>query len=117
MHGSWPFSRGRTATVINMMINPRNQERTGDPDRTAVVDGCGWNPGATSGTTIGGVQVQQSPRLYGPYDLDIDPNATIIVDDVDGEWYVDGEVLRWRNDLTGRETCCEVPLTRTRGAR
>lgn len=114
--GSWPWRHGRTVTVIVHGIDDRTQDRVADPDRSAIVEGCAFDPGTTNATAVAGVTVTQQPRLFGPYELDVEVRATTVLIDGD-EWEVDGAVLRWRNDLTGREACSEIPLTRTRGAR
>lgn len=114
--GSWPFRNGRTVAVSVYIQNDRTGERTADPDRTTVIEGCAFDPGTTSATVANGVTVEQQPRLFGPFDIDVEPHLTTVL--IDGDDYeVDGVALRWRNDITGREACAEVPLTRTKGPR
>lgn len=117
MAGGWPFRHGRTVTVTVHTVNDRTQDRTPDPERSAVVDGCAFDPGSTAADVTVGVAVTNRPRLFGPIDLDVEPHATTVNVDGHGEFEVDGDPLRWRNDLTGRDACSEVPLIRKRGPR
>ena len=112
----YPFRRGRTVTITRHTIDQRTQQRTPLPaaQQPAPVPSCAYDPGSTRENDAGS-QVTQSPRFFGPYSIDVRPDDEITVAGVDGVFQVDGEVLRWRNDLTGREHCSEVKLTRKRG--
>jgi hypothetical protein len=110
----WPFRRGRTVNVTVYTSDKRTQERTVDDEDSFVMLRCAYDPGSTRENEDGS-QVTQSPRVFGPYDAAVPTDATITVAGVDGLWEVDGEILRWRNDLTGTEACCEIKLTRKRG--
>jgi hypothetical protein len=118
MAGGWPFRHGRTVTVTVYDLDPRTKDRTPDPDRSAIVEACAFDPGSTAADVSTGVSVTIKPRLFGPYDLDVEPHATTIaIAGEPGEFEVDGEPLRHHNDLTGRYACSEIPLTRKRGPR
>ena len=112
----YPFRRGRTVTITRYTLNQRTRERTplDNADQPAPVPLCAYDPGSTRENEAGS-QVTQSPRFFGPYGLDVRPDDEVSVAGVDGVFEVDGDVLRWRNDLTGVEHCSEVKLRRKRG--
>lgn len=109
----WPFRRGRTVTVTRSTINPRTQDRSEPTAHT--LDRCAWDPGTTRENAEGD-SATTTPRVFAAYDADILPTDQVSVDGVPGVWEVDGEIIRWRNDLTGTEACSEIRLTRKRGS-
>lgn len=110
----YPFRRGRTVTVTRYTVNKRTRERLADPEASFEMPQCAYDPGSTRETEDGS-QIVQSPRVFGPYAAAILPDDELTVAGVDGVFQVDGEILRHRNDLTAREHCSEVKLTRKRG--
>ena len=110
----YPFRRGRTVTITRYTISRRTRERVLADPQPAPIPLCAYDPGSTT-ENADGSQTVQSPRFFGPYDVEILDGDEIAVAGVDGVFQVQGEVLRYRNDLTGREHCCEVKLTRKRG--
>lgn len=111
----WPFAHGRQVTVTPNDVDPRTQERTAS--EPAVLTSCAFEPGegreveGRDGTTVVATAI-----VYGPYDADVSPNATVTVEGVVGVWEVDGDVRRWRSDLTGTEACSEIHLLKKAGA-
>lgn len=110
----YPFRRGRTVTIKRYTVNRRTRERVPAATQPDPVPLCAYDAGSTTENEDGS-QIVQSPRFFGPYALDVRTDDEITVAGVDGVFQVDGEILRHRNDLTGREHCCEVKLTRKRG--
>lgn len=115
----YPFRRGRTIKVTRYQHNDRTQERTPDPDFDPETDGtftrCAYDPGGTK-ENEDGTSYTQAPRVFGPYDADIQPDDTVEVTGVDGAFEVDGPIDRLRNDLTGSTPCSEIRLRRKAGA-
>lgn len=111
----YPFRRGRTVTLKRYEVDPRTRDRTLADPQPDPVPRCAYDPGSTSENEDGS-SVDRNPRFFGPYDLEVHPDDEVTIQGVDGVFEVDGEVLRLRNELTGREHCCEVKLTRRRGA-
>lgn len=111
----WPFRRGRTVTIQRYTVDKRTQERAlADPQPTALTR-CAYDPGGVRVNADGSSTVQ-SPRFFGPYAADVQPADVVTIAGIDGEFEVEDEPKRWRNDLTAREHCCEVGLVRKRGA-
>lgn len=108
----YPFRRGRAVTRTRYVVNARTQERS-QPDTVEWLQ-CAYDAGSTTAPDDGS-SVTQSPRVFGPYDADVKPDDEITIVGVEGTFQVDGDVLRHRNDLTGREHCCEIKLIRKRG--
>ncbi|MCM0622508.1 hypothetical protein [Nocardioides bruguierae] len=112
----WPFQHGRTATVTRYIRDDRTQSRTIAPDQPPPLLSCAWDPGTTSAVLGPGMSISSSPRLLAAYDADVDPATDeITVEGVAGVWQIDGEVQRHRNDLTARQACAEIHLTRKAG--
>ncbi|NUO57315.1 MAG: hypothetical protein HOV78_11665 [Hamadaea sp.] len=110
----YPFRRGRTVTIKRYELNKRTRERQLAVPQPDPVPSCAFDPGSTN-ETDDGAQVQEYPRFFGPYDMDVRTDDEITVEGVDEVFQVNGAIRRWRNDLTGSTPCCEVKLIEQQG--
>lgn len=75
----------------------------------------GYDPGGTREVNNLGVAVTSTPKLYGPYDVDVLASDELLLPGDPTPWEVDGEVARWKHPSTGWQAGCVIELTRQKG--
>lgn len=111
----WPYRYGITVTVHRPTFDIRTRERSGE-DAEHQLPQCLFDPGTTRRAESVDETIQTTPTVYAAYDADVLDADELTVPGTTGRWYLDGEVRRHRNDLTGRQACSEIRLTRRKGA-
>lgn len=111
----WPYPHGVTVTVHRASHDPRTQER--GAESTHELEHCLHDPGTTRRDVTVGASITTNPTVYAAYGADVTEVDELTVPGTTGRWQIDGDILRHRNNRTGRAACSEIRLTRKRGQR